>query len=567
MKVQFKYAGQSAIVAGLEESRIALATNTLRETVFFRGNLARLLMLREPLAALYDVVASDFKYRPRDRVAFKLWLEEQDRQFLANLAVASDEALRQIEIHEGRLTELNRERALRQAPFHRARRQFFDYLYENQYELEYLLDPVITIHPDELSFEVFSRDESSYGRLAAKYDLFDKIDEFECGTTNVDFSGRLNRQLSRMRSYRNTRFDVDPAGFAVEHSSDEEKSFYKEKQIELPESWLKGFLQVHSTMTLGLTHLRLMPIDLFNIIRFLKGHRAKTSPRALRWELTPGEPAKVVFEPWERALTLSPVTEHIGPKPASIRTWGRDRLGTLARLLPLAQRVDLYLAGHGMPTIWVVDLGEAIFTLALSGWTDNDWTSGSSRFSLLSRRLDVGLDDLSTTYYALRKARYGTADALAQKTGLGVEKTRSALNSLCQVGRCMFDLGGEVFRHRDLLHEPFSAKRVISQIKSAEDDSDPAAKAARAIVQAGDVRIIARRPVKSGYKLSGSARGKDGRVRPLMSVDHEGQIIEATCTCTHFRKYKLTKGPCEHVLALRLAHMARLEAEDEKGGV
>jgi len=60
--------------------------HTLREATFLRGTLAQPLLFREALAALYDVVVSDFKYRPRDRSPFFAWLEEQDRQFLANLA-------------------------------------------------------------------------------------------------------------------------------------------------------------------------------------------------------------------------------------------------------------------------------------------------------------------------------------------------------------------------------------------------------------------------------------------------------------------------------------------------
>ena len=64
-----------------------------------------------------------------------------------------------------------------------------------------------------------------------------------------------------------------------------------------------------------------------------------------------------------------------------------------------------------------------------------------------------------------------------------------------------------------------------------------------------NVRVIARRPVSTGYKLSGSARGSDGqRVRPLLHVNHEGHIIEASCTCAFYKKSKLTQGPCEHVL-------------------
>lgn len=567
MRVEFKYEGQSGIIAGLSDSRLALATNTLREAAFFRGNVGRSLLLREPLAALYDVVISDFKYRPRDRVAFRLWLEEQDRKFLANLSVQSEKARKELEVAEARLAELRKLRTQRRASYHAARRAYFEYIYTNQYELEYLLDPVITIHPDELAFEVFSRDESSYGRLAVKYDLFSKIDEFECGTTNVDYSGKLARQLAKVRSYRETRFDVDASGFTVAHTTGSGSAVHHEKKIDLPDSWLKGFLQVHSTMTLGLTHLRLAPVDLFNIIKFLRRHRAKTSPRALRWELNPGQPTRVIFEPWESEIRLSPESEFAGAKSQTIRTWGRDRLRSLTRLLPLIRSIDVYLAGYGLPTIYVADLGDATFTLALSGWTDNDWTGSESRFSLLSRRLDVTTDELTLTYDALQKARYGTAEELAQATGLGTEKTRSALSSLCQVGRCMVDLAGGVYRHRDLFFEPFSAKKVFSQIKSSGEANDPMARSAKKIFEKDQVRIIARRPVSTGYKLSGSAKGDDGkRVRPLMSVDHDGQILEAKCTCEFFRKHRMTKGPCEHILALRLAHMARLEQEDVEVG-
>ena len=93
--------------------------------------------------------------------------------------------------------QLDRARLDLMRPFYKARKKYFDYAYEDAYELEILLDPVITIHPDEIGFEAFSKDESIYGRVAAKYDLFKKIDEFECGTTNVDFSARLSRLSNR----------------------------------------------------------------------------------------------------------------------------------------------------------------------------------------------------------------------------------------------------------------------------------------------------------------------------------------------------------------------------------
>lgn len=559
MIAAFRYSGRSGIVNGLDRARVALATNTLREATYFRGTLGHPVTFREALAALYDVVVSDFKYRPRNRLEFQAWLEAQDRAFLASLGLKNQAIRERIQALEARLGELDRARLERLKPFHRARMEYIEYVYTNEYEKYLVLDPVITVHPDEVAFEAFSRDESTYARLAAHYELFDKIDEFQCGTTNIDFSIRLHGELERMRSYRRTRFDIDPSGFTV---ASEGGAGHVEKKIDLPESWVQGFLQVHSAMTLGLTRFRMAPVDLYNIVRFLRRHRAKSSPRALRYELEPGRRVRAVLEPWEYAIELSPISTYEGPKPMTIRTWGRDRLRMLARMIPACRSIDVYLAGFGLPSLYVLDLGPLRFTMGLSGWTDNDWAAGVAKFDLLTRRLAVAPDELTRAYEAIRSLRRGSDAEVAQAAGVGVERARSALSSLCQVGRAMFDLAGGVYRHRDLFLEPFSTQEAARLVKPAEP-SNPREAAARAIFEAGGIRVIARRPISSGYKLSGSARGDGGpRVRPLLHADHEGRIIEGSCTCTFYRKHQLTHGPCEHILALRLAHMSRLVEED-----
>jgi hypothetical protein len=52
----------------------------------------------------------------------------------------------------------------------------------------WLLDPVITVHPDELFFEAFSNDESSYARLSVPLDAFAPEGATSYGTTNIDFT-------------------------------------------------------------------------------------------------------------------------------------------------------------------------------------------------------------------------------------------------------------------------------------------------------------------------------------------------------------------------------------------
>lgn len=553
------YTGATGVQGDATSSQVAFATSGVRPVGYFHGVLEKPSALREALGALHGVVTSDFRYQPKDRNAFEAWVAEQDRKFILGLKMKSQAAKEQLEKIEFRLGELAAKKQERMKPFYEARAKYIDYVFTHQYELNYLYDPVITVHPDEIFFEAFSRDESSYARLGVNHALFSTVDGFECGTTNIDFSAKLSRHFERLRTYRQTKFDIGPGGLTVETSG---AGIVKEKKIDLPDSWVQGFLQVQSTLTLGLTQFTLKPIDVHNLLRFLYRHKTRTSPRALRYELVPGQRIKAVFEPYEHAVLLT--ARYEGHKPQVVRTWGRDRLKLLSRLLPVANSVKVSLAGFGMPSVYDVDLGPLRFTLALSGWTDNDW-AGGGKFELLTRRVDATAPELLLVYEKLREPRYATDTALATATGLGVEKTRAALSFLCQAGRAMYDLGRGVYRHRDLFFDTFGLSEAKAATSVVAEAKDPNAKAAKAIMQTDNVRIIARRPVATGYKLSASVQGSKGeRVRPQLHIDLKGHIIEGSCTCKEFKEQALTKGPCEHLLALRLAHLKKLEEEDLK---
>lgn len=558
---------------------VGLSTNSLREPTFLEGELRDPLRLRESLSALHAVVVSDFRFKPRtlaDRAEFAAWLAEQDRQFLAGLGGAG-KATRIAEL-EAKLAELDLRRNARRREFIAAKARYFNEVaWRSSYEMWYLLDPVVTVHPDEISFEAFSRDESTYARLGVGLDLFSAVGDVQCGTTNIDFSLALHDELQRLRTYRATRFGVQPGGFAVDTVGAGKTRSHLEKKIPLPESWVNGFLQVHATMSLSLTRLSVAPVDLFNLLRTLRElGRARKSPRALRWELTPGEAVRAVIEPWERVLTFSSDRPFEGPTAVTIRTWGRDRLRTIERLLPITRDVTLHLAGTGMPSLYVLDLGDGVtFTLGLSGWTDNDWTSsmaGSDKFALLTRPSDCDADQLLAAYKALRDHRRLDESALAAAAMLSRADARAAVSALCAAGRATADLSASVagstmvYRHRDLFAGPFD--RAAAE-RATRGGATPGVKlggnrqlVAEQIVASDAVRIIARRPLQQGgvltWKLSGNARGPDGTPRrPLVHVDPGGRVIDASCTCNYYRQHRLTQGPCEHVLALRQLHLSR----------
>jgi hypothetical protein len=193
-----------------------------------------------------------------------------------------------------------------------------------------------------------------------------------------------------------------------------------------------------------------------------------------------------------------------------------------------------------MPSVYVLKLGPLTFTLSLSRWGAD--SIGRPRPALLTRREPVGAEELLAVYESLRDTDSATDAELAHATGLSVEQCRLATAYLCQSGRAMVDPRGSG-----------EGGRVESGA-----DLGPAAVSARRIVETGNVRLTACRPTADGWKLSGSARGKDGqRRRPLLHIDRAGRIIEASCTCPQSQHSHPAQGLCEHMLALRLAHLQR----------
>ena len=91
------------------------------------------------------------------------------------------------------------------------------------------LDPVISVHPDSVIFEAFSRDESSYANLKLDMDQFNIKEEIEFGTTNIDFSYQLGQEFQRIRTTKSLELAINPEGFTVDMKTD--RPTYHEKKI------------------------------------------------------------------------------------------------------------------------------------------------------------------------------------------------------------------------------------------------------------------------------------------------------------------------------------------------
>ena len=535
--VELAYADVSRATATPGEARVALAGNLNRAPVRIDAAIKDPLRFREAMSALHAIVGSDYRYVPKDRAAYAAFVRMRRQSATLN-AWQSQQA-------------------------------YYAFLLRNDPEAALILDPIATVHPDQVFFEVFSKDEGTYAKLAIERSALEVAGEPACGTTNVDFSQALYDGLQQMRTYRPTRLRIGPdaAGPAVTPSPSPAmpapaapgQPQVLEKHIRVPDSWLRGFLQVQSAAALPLDSFAVAPIDLYNLLRHLRFHAdQKGKRRGLRVELIPGEMPRLVLEPWETVLTVTS-EPYRGRVPKVVRIWGRRRLMLLRRLLPFVDRVETHLLGSGLPSFWVFRAGDYTLTLALTGFTAANWSQAVTFDLLLPRRTQSAKPQEAVVRH-LEKVYFASANEIGAATSLAGPALFETLQNGCQQGRLMFDLAAGVYRLRPLTDAPLDLERLEYRSPRERIAHD-------LLVRRGAVRIVSENRIAgAGLELVGKVTVDEDKreYRPTMILADEGQVSRAECTCTFFRKQGLKAGPCPHLIALRLCH-ADQEARRAKG--
>jgi hypothetical protein len=124
----------------------------------------------------------------------------------------------------------------------------------------------------------------------------------------------------------------------------------------------------------------------------------------------------------------------------------------------------------------------------------------------------------------------------------------AALGIYTQAGRAIFDLNKQVYRVRELSREPLPMDKLRF--------SNEREQAANRLVS--DRTVTVRSVDASREPRHAPARQASRTARAPTSPNSSSTAIErlasATCTCNFYTQNKLYKGPCEHILALRIQH-------------
>ena len=508
---------------------VQLFSHLDRDAVSFQAKVKEPMAFREALGSLFSIVSSDYRYVPKDRTAYTAFMQMRRNHQNKGLA--------------------------------KAHQAYYRWLWENDPQAWLILDPILHVHPNGLSLEVFSKDEGSYAQLHFDSAFFENQGEVEYGTTNIDFSEALSKAIEQIRSSNNTQLSIGQSAleFATKGAENTIDEQVIEKKIQVPTSWLRGFLQVQSSAQLPSDQFSLAPIDLYNCLYHLRMNAdIKGKRRGLRIELIPNEYPRLVLEPNDTVITTT-AQVYQGKQAKIIRLWGRRRLSLLQRFLPFTQQIDVSLLGNGMPSFWTLKGKHMTMSLAITGFTASNW-SQALNFDLLLPRKAESDANLQQVVEHLKAEHFGTLAHISKATGLSKKDCNSALQQACQQGLLVYHLHSSQYTYRPLTQEPLDMDQFQFRQPSEALAYDLVQR--QKAIEDLNLKMIP----NEGIEISAEITVKEDKRNYLsrLKISEEGNVSKAECSCHQMMKHGLTQGACSHLIALRLRYAAEQANPDLK---
>lgn len=523
-------------------SFVAFGTDLSQEPAFLEGELNNSRAFAMSMLVLGEIVRTDDNTEGPDRTAYQAWVNNEYLKELPHAFIEAQKKLPSLLEQKSNLGAILKAKgekvAALRAKISISKRRYYDWLYSTNREMWLVLDPIVSVQKDATYFEAFSRDESVYARVTLPHTALKMSTQPTLGTTNIDFSVPLEREFSRARSYRPLTLAVGQQSVAL----GTESSGIVEKKIDLPESWVRGLVEVQAALPLTQHTFDIDPLLLSAVLAQLESKKERRGPRALRVVAKNGETVKAVLEPWGVSLPLT-LTPWSGKQDFDIKVWGRRRLRALMPVLPNATQVTVSLIADGMPTFWSITIGEIDLTLGLSGWTSQDWAS-KARFSALAPTSSVTQEMTAKALGALKNLTCASPQIFAVELGVKPAIASTYLQKLTLIGAAMYDRNTGQYLHRQLFPQLDLTRNDDS---SREERFGVSLSNESAVVISSTLRV---RDIKEYRAVVSSAKESNAVV---IAKDEDLRVTYAQCNCSFFNFNKLKLGPCRHIVATSLA--------------
>ncbi|MEV7973994.1 SWIM zinc finger family protein [Cellulomonas sp. NPDC089187] len=364
-------------------------------------------------------------------------------------------------------------------------------------------DPVLTAQGDRLRAECFSACNGVYARLDLLGTGFDGGD-IARGTTNVDIGATMRSALTEVARDQLLHLDVGSDGLAV--SSPEHTAV--ERPVQMPDRWVRALgnaAELHHGLPEAFT---------------LTGMAARQFVAALPAATGTGRDGWLA--PTRTGVRLTPRRT-----PGAVHIAGLHRLSAVKRMLSQLRDVRVYGTDEPGPVLVEFGLPEARLTLGL---TEESWRGHSGEGALLTALAGAEvLADADLISALLAFEPVIEVPRLAREAALDEDAVHQALAVLAVSGRVGWDAHDRAWFHRELPDEPDRVEK-----------DNPRLVTARRLAEAGKVHSTA-----DGVWLVGSSRG---------AVEHRVQLEpDSRCTCPWWLRHGNGRGPCAHVLAVRMS--------------
>ena len=522
------------------QTGVAIGADLSGDPVFLSGKVIPSVTFARFMLILGNVVRLPKKVE-KDHTAYQEWVatqylhefELQNPGRMARIAELSTK----IEPLQRRAKELSEEQLKLWSKLRQYKQNFYTWLLSNNREAWVVLDPIVSVQADGTFFEAFSEDESVYARVFLPHDALKTKSKPNLGTTNIDYSVLLEREFSRVRSYRPLELEVGLNKVDISTSAAQ----VKEERIPLPETWVRGLVEVQSVLSLAPIKFNLSADSIAELLALLDSKRERKSPRSLRFQLKPGRPIRMLIEPWGDIYDDDQFI-YEGEIEQEIRVWGRRRLKVLRDILTDVDSVEVLLIGSGMPTFWTVKKDGVELTVGLSSWTSNDWSS-KAKFSALIPSAAVDETDMVSGLAIIKEKGTITAQELSKLINKSTSESAFILQKLCMIGKLMFDPERKIYRNRDLF--PGIDLGASESQASREERFGIEIFKSKGINVTEDI-------VKDEVRYLESELISDNNIRTQIEQDMDARPKYAQCSCSYFAYNKLRQGPCRHIVALTL---------------
>ena len=374
-------------------------------------------------------------------------------------------------------------------------------------------DPILSAQGDRLRAECFSACNGVYARMDVFQSALDG--EILYGTTNVDIGADLRKSLFNVKQGDRLKFRIGDEGWKTVHSRKADNNNILtdvriQRPVKMPDRWIRALgncAMLHQNMEYKF-HVEGMQAKAF--IAMLP---PVTGKERSGW-LTPTKTAVMLKQREEKN---------------SVYISGLHRLSALKRIMSYVNAIYFYAPESGEAGQMMLEVCMRGASIILS-LTAKSYEGYSGEGALLD-----SLSDLKILEYADRiddilnfESRL-ELDVMSKSMGMIKKDMNAAIELLAVSGKLGFDVKERAFFHRELPDDP---DRVLKD--------NPRLVGARKLMQ------------ETSYVEDDVWHVKSGDTIYRVIYPTDMRVENAKCTCAWYLKHQNSRGPCKHILAVKL---------------